>query len=465
MKEDSTILGSIYERFVQETPAAVMVRAVLERCLGPQTINELFEQHAQGQYTRTLLFSTVFTLLCETVCGVHGSVHAAYQSRDREVGTSVVALYDKLKATEPAIVAALVSHTARELGPVLEQMGGARPSPLPGWRVRILDGSWLESTEHRLKVLRSLKDAPLPGKALVVLDPALLLVQAVVPCEDGHAQERALLPQAAELVQRGELWLGDRNLCTLGWVEQIEARGSGFVARQHAGFPVEPLEEFRVVGRSPTGLVSEQRVRVRLPHQGVREWRRVRVQLDQPTRNGEREILLITNLPANTADALQVAELYRGRWTIERVFQEIALALNCEINTLAYPRAALFGLCVGLVAYNALAVAQAALRAAHGALTVEQEISGYYLAQEFKNTNRGLDVAMPERVWVQFRQMSPQAFAMELVRIAKQTTLRKYKKHPRGPKKQPPTRRWLGKGKGSHVSTARLLLAAKGKSK
>ena len=43
-------------------------------------------------------------------------------------------------------------------------------------------------------------------------------------------------------------------------------------------------------------------------------------------------------------------------WTVEHAFEDLALALECEINTLCYPKAALFGFCVGLVVYNLLAV-------------------------------------------------------------------------------------------------------------
>jgi IS4 transposase len=60
-----------------------------------------------------------------------------------------------------------------------------------------------------------------------------------------------------------------------------------------------------------------------------------------------------------------VAELYRGRWTIETAFQELARDLNSEINALGYPKAALFGFCVALVLYNAVALMRAALRGVH----------------------------------------------------------------------------------------------------
>jgi hypothetical protein len=63
---------------------------------------------------------------------------------------------------------------------------------------------------------------------------------------------------------------------------------------------------------------------------------------------------------------------------------------------LEYPQAALFGFCVALVAYNAMAVVFAALRSVHGAEKIDQEVSGYYIASEIAETYRGLNIAIPE---------------------------------------------------------------------
>jgi hypothetical protein len=41
------------------------------------------------------------------------------------------------------------------------------------------------------------------------------------------------------------------------------------------------------------------------------------VALDRPTRDGDTEIHILTDLPAKVARAKAIAELYRKRWTIE----------------------------------------------------------------------------------------------------------------------------------------------------
>ena len=64
----------------------------------------------------------------------------------------------------------------------------------------------------------TIRAGALPGQALVVLDPSLMLVTDVVLCEDGHAQERSLLGQILEIVRAKDVWIDDRNFCTTGFL-------------------------------------------------------------------------------------------------------------------------------------------------------------------------------------------------------------------------------------------------------
>jgi len=86
---------------------------------------------------------------------------------------------------------------------------------LPGKRIKQLDGNCIEKTEHRIQELRSIAAGPLPGKSLVVYDPILRLPIDVFPCEDGHAQERSLLRMVLQTVKKNDVWVADRNFCTI----------------------------------------------------------------------------------------------------------------------------------------------------------------------------------------------------------------------------------------------------------
>jgi IS4 transposase len=453
------MLGEVFQRFVEKSPIAVMVRGVLERVLGAEALDAWYEQTAQKQYTRALLFSTIYELMSAVVFAIKPSVHAAYQGREAEVGASVVSVYNKLKGVEPQTSAELVRYSAQGLTPIIDQLEGSRAPWLPGYRVKILDGNCLEATEPRLKELRTLSAGALPGKSLVVFDPALGLVVDVFPCEDGYAQERSLLGEVLPTVQAGEVWLQDRNFCTRDFLCGIAARESFFITREHQKLSWEALSRFGPARRIETGKVAEQRVCVRDRAGNAYTFRRIRLELDEPRRDGEWVIYILTNLPRQAASAKTVARLYGKRWTIETAFQELEGHLHSEINTLGYPQAALFGFCVALVAYNAMAVVFAALRSVHGAEKIDQEVSGYYIANEIAETYRGLNIAIPEPHWRVFVSMSAAEFASTLQQLASKVHLRAFRKHPRGPKKPPPKR--YSSAQQPHVSTARLLLARK----
>jgi len=210
------LLGNRFQAFVEGSPVSVMVRGVLERAFDPARLDSLFEKTAESGYTRDLLFSTTARLMSEVVLGVSPTVHAAYQDASYPIPVSVTAVYDKLKGIETEVSAEMVRDSARQLAPIIGLMRGKTPSLLPGYRVRILDGNHLAGTEHRIKELRRLGAAALPGQSLVVLDPELMLMIDVLPCEDGHAQERSLFKDILPMVKAGDLWIDDRNFCTTG---------------------------------------------------------------------------------------------------------------------------------------------------------------------------------------------------------------------------------------------------------
>src|SRR5438067_1023434 len=135
------LLDSIFDRFAQQSPVAVMVRGLLEHALSPRAVDALFEQQAEEQDTRESLLSQVVD---------------------------------------------------------------------------------------------------------------------VFPCEDGHTQERALLDQVWPTVEPNDVWIEDRNFCTLGFLFGIAQRGAYFVVRQHENLPWQAETELGYAGADEGVEVWEQ---------------------------------------------------------------------------------------------------------------------------------------------------------------------------------------------------------------
>jgi hypothetical protein len=290
----------------------------------------------------------------------------------------------------------------------------------------------------------------------------VMLVTDVILCEDGHAQERSLTDSILELIRAGDLWIADRNFCTTALLFGIHGIAGAFVIRQHgSNLSWEAVGRRAARGRGPTGDVFEQTLRLTDDRGQILFVRRITVVLDTPTRDGDREIHILTNLPAEAADAITVAELYRKRWTLETAFQELEATLPSEINTLGYPKGALFAFSIALVAYNVLSTVKGALRSVHGSKVVDEEVSAYDVAEEVAGTYRGMMIAIPADEWVVFHGMSPQELSPILKQLAGAVRLSEYRKQPRGPKKPRPERQSGAEAK--HVATAKLLMQRKAK--
>ena len=452
------VFGEVFQSFLDAAPACVMVRATMEQVFAPDKLNAVFTKTAVEQYTRELMFSTVVDVMSGVVCRIHPSVHAAYTKKRAEIPVSIKAVYDKLQHIEAEVSRGLVCHTACEVSAVIEHLKGQRRPVLEGYRCRIMDGNHLTGSEHRLSILRDLNTGALPGFALAVLDPDLGVIADIFPCEDAHTQECSLLEAVLPTVNERDLWICDRHFCTSQFLFGLAGLGACFAQRQHLGHLVwRRTGRQRFVGHGPTGKVYEQAVILTHPKTGEQlTVRRITVKLKQPTRDGDLELHLFTNLP-ETVGAIRIAEIYRTRWRLETAFHDMTVYLNCELNTLGYPAAALFGFCVATASYNIFAVVKAALRAAHGEETVEEKVSDYFLTEEISSTYRGMLIGVPPKQWKPFGQLTARQFAKLLYGWAKNADLSAYPKHKRGPKKPAGKRR---PGTCKHVATKRLLESA-----
>lgn len=152
-------------------------------------------------------------------------------------------------------------------------------------------------------------------------------------------------------------------------------------------------------------------------------------------------------------------ELDRGRRSVENLFQTVTENYECEIQTLGYPKAALFSFCLAIVAYNILATVRAALASVHGVGKISAGLSDYYMVDEAQATYRGMMIAIPPSTWYTFTDCSLNELGVILKNLAGQVRLSSFLKQTSAPKKKkkPPSYN----PRHPHVSTAKLLEAAR----
>jgi hypothetical protein len=442
-------MDELLQKFLEKAPVAVMVRATLVRTMADSALDDLFERHAESQYTRELTFGALIRLMTQVVFRTYPTVNAAYQ-QNQEIPVSITSVYNKLNGLETGVSQGLVAETAAAMGAIIAALPDAPAAAVKGLRLRTLDGNFLAGTDHRLACLRGSGAAALPGMSLVVRDGRTGLLTELVPCQDADTNERTLYTAVLPLVGAGDLWLADRNFCTVDSMGGIEERAAFFLIRHHAGTKLHPLGPETQRRPHPGGTISEQRVRI-----GWLECRCIIIRLKTPLRDGTTEIRLLTNVPLKQLSARSAADLYRTRWRIESAFQELTESLRCEIDTLGYPKAALFGFALAVVAYNLLVTTRAALASGLGEeVGGVESLSSYHMAVQVAAVDEGMSIAVPPSAWQRFVAMSAAEFAAWLDAVAQEIDWRRYRKRPRGPKKPVVVKRT---SRGAHRSTAREL--------
>ena len=61
--ENISMLSPVFDRFVDVSPISVMARSTMERVLNPEQLDAWFDRTAKEQYTKDLLFSSVFDIM------------------------------------------------------------------------------------------------------------------------------------------------------------------------------------------------------------------------------------------------------------------------------------------------------------------------------------------------------------------------------------------------------------------
>lgn len=448
----------IFNKFSDKAPISIIFRATLERTINPDFINNLYDRVSQKQYTRKLIFSTIFELMNVVVCNIKPSINAAYKENKDNINSSLTAVYDKINGVEIETSQALVRETSIKMAEVVRSVNGKCKPWISGYRIKVMDGNCIEATEHRIDDLRNTKSGALPGKSLVIYEPELEMATDVFPVEDGHAQERSLLGEVLSTIRKNDVLVMDRNFAVRSFLAGISERQAYYIVRKHKGLAYTVSEKEKYAGKDKGNKIYEQLCTIKNDDGALVKVRRIRIELKESIRNGEKELVVFTNLSRSAAPAKLIAEIYRRRWSIETAFQELEAHLHSEINTLGYPKAALFGFCTALIAYNAMAIVKGALRRVYGEENIRENFSGFYMALHLQMSRTGIDMMIEESEWVIFKNMSACNFAEFILQLAEKVNLSKFQKSKQAKRKNKPKENKDDPYAGHpHVSTARLL--------
>lgn len=443
--------SKVFNRFVEKAPFAVMTRVLAQDFIGNE-LNRIFDDNREVQYDYIATFEAIAAAVADVALNFSDNFNQAYKEHKEELGVSRQSFYAKTRGVEPAVSEAIVSHSAQRAIQMQDALEFAPWELLAGYRCLSIDGNVLAKSDKRLKVLHDVKAAPLPGKNVARFDLQRQVFDRTYVLVDGHAQESTCCDRIVDDLQPSDVIIADRHYCIVRFLTKIAVACGFFVIRQHGRLKGVLQGKRKRVGRIATGVVYEQAMKLSATDDAM-VVRRVTVELDKPTRDGDSEIHILTNLPSEVR-ATKVAELYRHRWEEETAFNVLQMTLTCEHSGVGHPHAAALLFCMSVLAFNLRQTIFAALYAIHDEEEVN-EISHFHVSKNVSDKTEGMLIAITADEWTGLIPKTIQGVVSLLTKVAGKIDLRDYRKSKRGPKKKKPHR--SRNVASSHVSTAKLL--------
>lgn len=320
----------------------------------------VYERFRGRCFEADLSFKILVNLISDALLMHRGSLLPAVEAaiKNQEFAGSPQGVYGKLGRCSQSLSQGFLSEGAARLMDVMNPPPSPVPISLQTFEVLVIDGKKIKNVAKRLKPTRSFRGAVLGGKVLVALDLATGLIRFMSSHEDGETNDVPLVPPLLKQLrgapcEQPRLVVLDSQFCDLGLPRLFEDNGLFYVIRWSlkTSFTRDEQREVKLgfdkEGRKYQdewgwmGAQSDKRRRY------VR-----RVTLFRP---GEEDVIIFTNLlDETTYPPGDLLELYRERWTLENVFQQITEVFHLQHLISCSPKGTIFQCAFCLMMYNML---------------------------------------------------------------------------------------------------------------
>lgn len=328
-------------------------------------LQSVFERWRGRCYQKIISFALMVHLIADALLEFAGSGRRSFvRAKERsELEASVRAVYGKLGRLPIPLSMAFLAESTDRLRPLYPESAQTRlPASLAAFQVVVFDGKAIKRVAKRLKILRGIPGGLLGGRALVALDLARGLAIAFHGHPDGDVNDVRfvpdLLPEVRQRIAATRLMMGDRGFCDLTNTPRFAEQGDHFLVRYHPKVPFYPdANRPGRDGQDGQGRAySQQWGWLGSPKNCKRFYVRVII-LKRP---GEEDLILVTDLlDAECYPAEDLLELYRMRWGIERMFQQITEVFGLQGLIGGRPEATVFQFAFCLVLYNLIQLIRA----------------------------------------------------------------------------------------------------------
>ena len=373
---------------MRRSPLAAAVLEISDFVFSDEFLDSLYDRYRGRCYQDVLGFSQFLCLMRDALTHHGGSAHQLFLDLERKEKQPVDEsnFYRKLARMPVQVSRALLREGTQRLGQLQPCNLVKLPDCFDGFTVVAGDGKKIKKAAGRLKPTRGYSGGLLGAKALVALNLRNGLAIAMSDSLDGLTNDVPLVPelmqQLYQVIAGPLLSVWDRqfeDIRTFGHLAQRP--GDAFVVRMRKGDAIYTVESC-VESRDEQGrrVLDEIVVLSRGKNKPKEAMRLRRVTL---VRQGEEDIVLVSNLlDRHKYSAADLLSLYRFRWNIEQVFQQVTETFSLEHLIGCMPRAVLMQFAFCLLLYNLVQVIKAYLAEDGGVLATV--VSTFYLFNDMR---------------------------------------------------------------------------------
>lgn len=350
-------MDAFEQQLKDRLPLACATLELFDFAFDDQVLSEIFQRHRQRCYQDVLSFPQLMSLLRDALLQHGGSGHRLFLELERDGRAPVDEsnFYRKLSRLPVELSRALLRECSARLVQLMPQPATLLPGCFESFCAVVIDGKKIKKAAHRLKPTRGFGGALLGAKALVAMNARSGLAIAMSDSLDGEANEVPLvielLPQVRSVIEQPVLWMADRQFCDERTLRQLQQRGGDhFVVRVRKGLSFQAESTHKRKDKQDREVIDE----IGFFGKGKQPMRLRRITLVRP---GEEDVILLTDLlDAQPFDALDLLTLYRHRWGIEQMFQQVTVTFALEHLIGCHPQAVLFQFAFCLLMYNLIQV-------------------------------------------------------------------------------------------------------------
>ena len=350
---------------MKRSPLAASVLEMSDFIFNQQLLDGIWDENRGRCYQDVLTFKDFLRLMRDSLVRHGGSAHKLFLELESCAAQPVDEsnFYRKLSRMPVAVSRALLSRCTQCLAQLMPGPAADLPACLDGFAVIIADGKKIKNVTKRLKPARGYSGQLLGAKALVAVDARSGLAIAMSDSLDGMINDVPLVPL---LMPRLHELLGGRAMLTV-WDRQFDdvATLRCLCQREQDAFLVRMKQtqakfavESAVSGHDAQGrrVLDE----IGMLGRGKGQMRVRRITLFRDHAQDEEDVVLLTNLlDRDRYNAQDLLALYRRRWGIEQVFQQVTQTFSLEHLIGCSPKATLLQFSFCLVLYNLMQVIKA----------------------------------------------------------------------------------------------------------